>query len=494
VWGESMLYRSLGILLLGAGSTFWSSFISAQESMHGMMMPMMRTEEIKAPLLPHGAVLQEIAKLANQSQQPNLFKADVTAAPTETEFVTGIKTTVWAYNGSVPGPLIEVQEGDTVEIRFINELPQPSTIHWHGLPIPPEQDGNPMDPVLPGKVQTYRFTLPEGSAGTYWYHPHPHVYTAEQVYKGLAAPFIVRAKNDPLKNIAERNLMISDLKLNSDASIAENDGNDWMNGREGQFVLVNGQYQPVISVNGIERWRIWNASSARYLNLSLSGRKFTLVGTDGGLLEKPVRDLQKLLLGPAERVEIIVDASGQEGAVNLLAEPYTRGKMGRVAAEQTINIAAVNLLAGQSVAIPDVLRKIDDLGEVKATKKIVFSEVMSMANGQHSMAFLINGKSFDMDRVDFISRIHDVELWEIINDSDMDHPFHVHGTQFQVIGTELNNVRTAAPYRVWKDTVNVRSGETVRIKIRQDFPGLRMVHCHILEHEVQGMMAIQLVK
>ncbi len=76
----------------------------------------------------------------------------------------------------------------------------------------------------------------------------------------------------------------------------------------------------------------------------------------------------------------------------------------------------------------------------------------------------------------------------------MDHPFHVHGTQFQVIGTELNNVRTAAPYRVWKDTVNVRSGETVRIKIRQDFPGLRMVHCHILEHEVQGMMAIQLVK
>ena len=489
-----MLYRSLGILLLGAGSTLWSSFASAQESMHGMMMPMMRAETIKAPLLPHGAVLQEIAKLANQSKQANLFKADVIAAPVETEFVAGKKTTVWAYNGSVPGSLIEVNEGDTVEIRFINQLPQPTTIHWHGLPIPPEQDGNPMDPVLPGTEHSYRFTLPEGSAGTYWYHPHPHEYTAEQVYKGLAAPFIVRAKNDPLKNIPERNLMISDLKLNSDATIANNDGNDWMNGREGQFVLVNGQYQPVGEVKGTERWRIWNATSARYLNLSLGGRKFTLVGADGGVLEKPVRDLQKLLLAPAERAEIIVDATGQEGNVSLVAEPYNRGKMGHVAAEKSINIAAVSLLAGQSIAIPDTLRKIDDLGEAKATKKMVFSEAMSMANGQHSMLFLINGKSFDMHRVDFTSRIHETELWEIVNNSDMDHPFHIHGTQFQVVETELNGIRTPAPYKAWKDTVNARPGETVRIKMRQDFPGLRMLHCHILEHEVQGMMAIQLVE
>ena len=130
----------------------------------------------------------------------------------------------------------------------------------------------------------------------------------------------------------------------------------------------------------------------------------------------------------------------------------------------------------------------------KSIKKLIFTEIMSMANGQHSMEFLINGKSFDMSRIDFISRVHEVELWEISNQSDMDHPFHVHGTQFQVVETERNNVRTVTPYRAWKDTVNVRAGETVRIKIRQDVPGLRMVHCHILEHEVQGMMAIQQVK
>lgn len=489
-----MLYRFLGTLTLGVITSLWSTLAPAAELMPGMMMPMMRVEEVKVPLLPHGAVLQDIFKLPNRSKQPNFFKADITAAPTETEFVLGKKTIVWAYNHNLPGPLIDVQEGDTVEIKFINQLWQPSTIHWHGLPIPPEQDGNPMDPVPSGGTHIYRFTLPEGSAGTYWYHPHPHIYTAEQVYKGLAAPFIVRAKNDPLKDIPERNLMISDLKLTGEGSIADNNANDWMNGREGQFVLVNGQFQPVINVKGTERWRIWNASSARYLNLSLAGRKFTLVGTDGGLLEKPVRDVQKILLSPAERVEIIVDTLGQEGAINLQAEPYNRGKMGHVAAEQNINIASVNLITGQSIAVPETLRQIDDLGESKAVKKIVFTETMSMANGKHSMAFLLNGKSFDMDRIDFFSRLHEVELWEITNKSDMDHPFHVHGTQFQLVETEQNNIRTPAPYRAWKDTVNVRAGETVRIKIRQDYPGLRMLHCHILEHEVQGMMAMLQVK
>jgi bilirubin oxidase len=489
-----MLFRARGLLILAATFIVIIPPVSAQESMPGMMMPMMGRDTTTAPALPRGEMFQPIAKLENKSRQHNLFKADVIAAPAEVEFVAGKKTTVWAYNNSLPGSLIEVYEGDTVEITFINKLPQPSTIHWHGLPIPPEQDGNPMDPVLPGQSHTYRFTMPEGSAGTYWYHPHPHEYTAEQVYRGLAAPFIVRAKNDPLKDIPERNLMISDLKLTREGAIAGNDAMDWMNGREGQYVLVNGQFQPVINLQGTERWRIWNASSARYLNLSLSGHKFTLVGTDGGLLEKPVRDLQQLLLSPAERVEIIVDTLGQKGSVNLQLEPYNRGKMGHVAVEKTTKIATVNMLAGNSISIPDSLRKIDDLGATKSIKKIIFTEIMSMANGQHSMQFLINGKSFDMARIDFMSRTHEVELWEISNQSDMDHPFHVHGTQFQVAETERNNVRTVAPFRAWKDTVNVRAGETVRIKIRQDFPGLRMLHCHILEHEVQGMMAIQQVK
>jgi suppressor of ftsI len=438
--------------------------------------------------LPRGAELRELSKLANLSQQAGVFKAELIAAPLQVELLPGQPTTFWAYNGSIPGPLIEVREGDQLEIRFINRLSQPSTIHWHGLAVPSDQDGNPHDPVPPGGERTYSFSLPKGSAGTYWYHPHPHGFTAEQAFRGLAAPFIVRAADDPLADLPERHVLISDLKLNADGSIAENDSNDWMNGREGQFVLINGQHQPHIQLHGAERWRIWNACSARYLQLNLGGHSMNLVGTDGGLLEQP-QAIQGILLAPAERIEIVVQPTAQSSAIALTAEIYDRNKMGSVAAESILTLANVSLAAGQPTELPASLRKIADLGPATAQKQVVFSENMRMDNGQHQMDFLVNGKSFDMNRVDLTSKLGEVEMWELVNDSHMDHPFHIHGCQFQVIEHELNGLKSPAPMRAWKDTVNLRPRETVRVKMAQPFKGLRMFHCHILEHENQGMMA-----
>ena len=187
----------------------------------------------------------------------------------------------------VPGPMIEVFEGDTVRIRLENRLPQDTTVHWHGLPVPPSQDGNPMDPIAPGASRTYEFTLPVGSAGTYWYHPHTHEHTAEQVFRGMAGLFVVRSRTDPMPAaIEEKLLVISDLRLASDGSIPANTAMDWQNGREGNYVLVNGQYQPALSINPgqSQRWRILNATNARYLRLALDQHAFTLIGTDGGLL------------------------------------------------------------------------------------------------------------------------------------------------------------------------------------------------------------------
>lgn len=439
--------------------------------------------------LPRGAALGPLHRLSNQSSQPGLFKAELIAAPVQVELLPGQPTTFWAYNASIPGPLIEVSEGDRVEVRFINRLSQPSTVHWHGLPVPPEQDGNPHDPVPPGGERTYSFNLPKGSAGTYWYHPHPHGHTAEQAFRGLAAPFIVRASDDPLSGISERHLLLSDLKLNADGSIPDNDANDWMNGREGQFVLINGQHQPTLELRGPERWRLWNACSARYLKLNLGGHSFSLVGSDGGLLEQP-QAMTEILLAPAERIEIIVQPGSERRQFALTAEIYDRNKMGMVAAEQVITLAHVSLPAGQPVSLPAKLREIADLGPTSAHKRVVFSETMRMDNGQHRMDFLVNGKSFDMQRVDLTSKLGEVELWELVNDSHMDHPFHIHGCQFQVIEHELNGVKTPAPYRAWKDTINLRPRETIRIKMAQPFKGLRMFHCHILEHENQGMMGI----
>ncbi|MGV8899060.1 MAG: multicopper oxidase family protein, partial [Burkholderiaceae bacterium] len=200
----------------------------------------------------------------------------------------------------------------------------------------------------------------------------------------------------------------------------------------------------------------------------------------------------ELLLAPAERVEIIVDAGNNKGRVALVAAPYNRGKMGMVPAEKALNLLTVDfskvVAGGPQKPLPATLRRIDDMGSPKATKRVVFSEKMSMAGGQHSVKFMINGKQFDMQRIDLESRINQVELWEIVNESDMDHPFHIHGTQFQLVEREVNSKVTPAPYRAWRDTVNVQPGETVRIKLAQHFKGLYMFHCHILEHEGAGMM------
>lgn len=460
----------------------------------GMNLPGRQAQAVElAPVeaIPAGMPLNAIPRLFNESGQAGLFRGTLTAAPASISLIPGKTTTVWAYNASLPAPLIEVMEGDAVEIALHNRLPQPTTIHWHGLPVPPDQDGNPHDAVPAGETRVYRFTLPKGSAGTYWYHPHPHGDTPEQVFRGLAGPFIVRAADDPLHALPERLLVFTDLKLDAQGAIPNNDMNDWMNGREGQFVLVNGQRLPTLTLHpgGRERWRLVNACSARHLRLTLLEHAFTLVGTDGGLIERPQPGLREWLLAPAQRAEIVVTA-GAGASAQLVAAPYRRGKMGMVAPEKTMPLLTVVFGAGQATAaaLPERLRTITDFSPVKAKKRVVLSEVMSMGSGQHSMKFLINGNRFGMRRVDLVSKLGEVEEWEIVNDADMDHPFHLHGTQFVVIERKYQGKVSKEPFRAYQDTVQLRAQETVRIRCVQHFRGLRMFHCHILEHEGQGMM------
>lgn len=436
--------------------------------------------------LPSGKAHRSLSPLSNTAPQTGVFKAELRAAEHTFEFVPGKKTTFWLYNGQVPGPLIDVYEGTQVEIRFVNQLAQASTIHWHGLPVPPDQDGNPHDAVPAGSERTYRFILPPGSAGTYWYHPHPHGDTPEQVYRGLAGLFIVRAKEDPLAAFREQHLVISDLKLDVEAQIPDNTEFDWMDGREGQFVLVNGQREPRISIAGRQRLRIWNACSARYLRLAIPGQSFILVGTDGGLIERP-QALDEILLVPGQRIEVIV-GEGKTAEAQLKALIYDRNKMGPAREESERTLARLDFIPGAIPAIPASLREIADHGQDAAVKKVEFSETMSMEGGRHSMNFLVNGKTFDMQRIDLTSKAGEMEIWEISNNSHMDHPFHLHGTQFIVLDSSIKGARVPAPYRARHDTVNLRPDEILRIKTLQHDKGIRMFHCHILEHEGQGMM------
>lgn len=499
-------------LLAGTAAIFAGSAAAAGMKMDGMSgmgdmsgmggmsgmgdSPMTASKSDHAPVLPEGAAFRELPRLANAATEPGHLEATLTAAPATTVFALGLATPILGYNGGTPGPLIEATEGDHIRIHFANRLSEDSTIHWHGMPVPADQDGNPMDPVAAGADRIYEFDLPEGSAGSYWYHPHPHGKTAEQVYRGLAGPFIVRAKSDPIPAAyGDTTLFFTDLRLSADGTIPENGMADVMNGRVGDFVLVNGQKNPVLTVPAgtRRRFRLFNATSARFLKLDFGKTPMTIIGTDGGLLEAPVGGQKEVLLAPAERLVVVLDFS-EPGTWTLQTADYDRGWMGpgrhSEGGLKLLTVKVTKERAGPMPPLPARLRPIADLGPPSVTRRFVFSEAMSMDGSGMTMAFQINGASFDMNRVDVVSKVGQVELWEIANSADMDHPFHVHGTQFQVVETERDGKVANPPFRAWNDTVNVARGETVRILLRQDLPGPRMYHCHILEHEQLGMMGI----
>jgi bilirubin oxidase len=451
-----------------------------------------------ATTLPEGQPLRDLTRLANESTTIGSFRAKLAAGLAVARFAEGIDTPILGYNGMSPGPLIEVNEGDRVEIEFSNNIPgEESTIHWHGMPVPADQDGNPMDPVASGAKRTYAFDLPEESAASYWYHPHPHGKTAEQVYRGLAGVFIVKSKADPIPSeYGDTVLMFTDLRLAADGTIPVSTMADLMNGRVGDHVLVNGQKNPALSValGTKRRFRLYNATNARFLRLSFEG-SMKVVGTDGGLLAAPVT-VEGILLGPAERVELVVSFESP-GPAKLYTLDYDRGWMGQdrpVDGGMTLLTVDVSNEQAENVPpLPATLRAIAPFGAPTVTRQFVLTESIEEGAGGTSMGsdsmhmgspdmdmvsgsmgremaadgtgmeFLINGAAFDMRGVDVVSKAGDVELWEVVNQADMDHPFHVHGTQFQVVEHERDGKVMKPGYLSWKDTVNVAKGETVRL-------------------------------
>jgi suppressor of ftsI len=424
-------------------------------------------------------VLQNIASV------PNSVEVNLTAAPTRLSLAPGGTTDVWAYNGQVPGPTLEAREGDRVIVHFHNQLPEPTTVHWHGLHVPVTADGDPMSPVPPGGSFDYRFTLQPGTAGTYWYHPHPHHQTGFQVAKGLFGAIIIRAADDPLPAcFAEKLLLLSDNQFEQDGAIAEPGHHDFVNGREGSVLFVNGQIQPTIMIRSgeVQRWRIVNASAARYYRLALPGHTFLHVGSDGGLFERPVA-CADILIAPSERVEVLVQGSGAPASRSLLqALPYDRytAEFRPEDWQQPRELLTLQYSINPSVQPPDipaVLRPVVALDPARAT----ITHNLVLADGR------INGQRFSMQRVDLSAVLGDVAIWQIRNQDAMDHPFHLHGFSFQV----LDHDSVPEPFPAWKDTVNVRKGETVRFIVEyRDYPGQWMFHCHILDHEDHGMMGI----
>ncbi|MEO7966899.1 MAG: multicopper oxidase family protein [Gemmatimonadaceae bacterium] len=399
-------------------------------------------------------------------------EAPWTIAPGKT--VTG-----WTYNGHVPGPTIEVRVGDTVVVRLTNTLPESTTIHWHGLRIPAPMDGTEMsqNAVAPGESFEYRFTVPD--AGTFWYHAHTN--ETVQMERGLYGALIVRSEDEPMMD-GEQVLVLDDVSLSRRGDFAKFTGvMQRHNGRVGDVHLVNGREQPelTIAAGQVERWRIVNAASARYVLLAFGGRPFKMLGTTGGLLEAPVTTTAVLLV-PGARVDIAIGPFEEGEKIPVESLPYDRhAGGGKFASFATIQVSAART---STANIPERLRVIAPLAPSDAppTRQVRLGEKLSF---RHGMDFLINGEDYHNDTP---VTVGELQLWEVLNTSHMDHPFHLHGFFFQVLSAN----GTPPEFRSWEDTINLPPKSRLLIAwMPDDRPGNWMYHCHILEHHAAGMMA-----
>jgi FtsP/CotA-like multicopper oxidase with cupredoxin domain len=434
----------------------------------------------------HGASPESLAAYADarQSAQPeaggSVVRVELDAREIEWEFVPGTRTRAWSYGGEVPGPVLRANVGDVLEVHFTNRLPEPTTLHWHGLTLPAPMDGTDMvqHPVAPGETFVYRYLLRD--AGTFWYHPHMN--EAVQLERGLAGAIVVRGAGEPVLD-AERVLVLDDVTLDADGQVAA--PGSWIeqhDGRQGTVRLVNGRQEPGLDVAAgqVERWRIVNVASARYVRLSIGGREFTILGTDGGLIAAPYRT-REVLLAPADRVDLAVGPFAEGETVPIVALAYERGSVAR-AADEPFGTIRVGSARPSHASIPGRLRDIMPLASAAtaATREVRLGVRASPREGAE---FVINDEVHFRDEP---VRVGELQVWDLVNESHMDHPFHLHGFFFQVVAVD----GTPPAFLSWEDTINVAPRSRVRIAWKaDDRPGEWMYHCHILEHHAAGMMA-----
>lgn len=467
-------------------------------------------------------------RLATTPTPPTIYRSeggdlevDLTASQSQVT-LGGRSAKLMAYNQQVPGPQLQVRPGDRVQIRFTNALDQPTNLHYHGLHLPPTGlADDPFRTVAPGETAQYEFQIPDQHpSGFFWYHPHQHGLVAQQVFHGLAGTILVRGEDEApeLQSAQEAVLVLQDFDLDRRGQVQEPMPPFRMWGRQGSLITVNGQTQPRFSLpqDGLLRLRILNASASRVYQLQLADHPWWLAATDGLSLAAPFSQ-ESVILAPGERADLLVPGDQSPGSYALLSLPYDRGiaamakSMGHsvdtvlVEEPQTIaildygtsgdaspgNTSPGNTSSGsgeagtvRTVTIPTTLGTVETLPEPSIVREFVFDHGIDPETHD---PFLINGRAFGHHRVDVQAQVGTMEDWVLINKAGMDHPFHLHTNWFQVISRNGQ----PEPLRAWRDTVNLQAYETVRIRIPfRDFVGKTVYHCHILDHEDQGMMGI----
>jgi FtsP/CotA-like multicopper oxidase with cupredoxin domain len=441
---------------------------------------------------------------------------NLTMLPSGAEGGPPPQTPMWTYNGGVPGPIIRTKKGNRLIVHFKNSLPEPTTIHWHGVRVPNAMDGTRLaqNAVSPGGTFDYDFVVPD--AGTYWYHPH--LDSSAQVGFGLYGVLIVEDPKEPFLG-DDLVLVLSDVGVNADGSLRPADETGWFGdyfGREGNLELMNGKARSNLTLRmraGVpQRWRVLDASRSRFQRFTVPNVSLTRVAGDEGLSSAP-SPVTMVDLTPGEREEIY--AVARAPGITATATQHSVDRFHTGLPFPSAPLFAVEITDDPAweggLVLPSSLASIVPIDiSNAATREITLDDVLEGAGGavvdagRDAVSYLgINGKSprgacggLDAGSLDMsaiataVVEVGDTEIWNVTNNTTQDHPFHIHGYPFQVLSVG----GAPPPVLEWRDNVNVPAQGTLKLAVSfSDRPGNWMFHCHILDHADMGMMGLLVV-
>lgn len=463
-------------------------------------------------------------------------------------------TRLWGFEGQYPGPTFEARRGRPIAVRWENHLPSHhifkidphihgamppapevrTVAHLHGSRTTSDSDGLPEKWFTPGGSALYHYPNDQ-QAATLWYHDHALGITRLNVYAGLSGFYLLQDDKELRMNLPsgdyEVPLMLQDRTLDKQGQLVYSPTNEdgleipagvWAPEFFGQFPVVNGTIYPYMEVEPCRyRLRVLNGANSRFFNLFFNLAKaptdipllvsFHQIGTDGGFLSSPVK-LQKVLLGPAERADLIVDFSGLQGKTVTLSNNalapfpgWTVINSDRAPLYELMQFRVTRANSGKgrdfSLPPPRMLPALNEAESV-ATRDFVLTELMDKQG--RSLGLHINGEGYD-DPVSEFPKLGSIEKWRFINTTDDAHPMHLHLVQFRILERQGFNTATmiqtgkvelvgvvrppAANEAGRKDTAVVNPGEVLTIVVRfEGYTGRYIFHCHMLEHEDNDMM------
>lgn len=427
-------------------------------------------------------------------------------------FWQGVTTSTYCFNDSrFWGPTLIFEQGDLVQINVKNNLDEPTTVHWHGLHLPPAMDGGPHSEIPAGGTWKPSFVV-KNNAATYWYHTHPHELTQKQLTNGAGGLIIIK---DPVEaklalprtyGVDDLPLVLTSRRFHRDNQFSSDGDSD----KYGDFLLTNGTLDAQVSLPAqFVRLRLLNAEIERGYDIGFSDKRtFYVIATDGGLVDKPI-PIKRMKLMVGERVELLVDLGADKpgSTLDLMTynskqpfgfpggEPGSSSPNGSFLNNLDFRLLRINITeptANPITKLPDQLTKNHFWSDSDVTQR---RTVSINRVGPPEREFAFDKKYFDMHAINHVVKLGDVEAWTITNDRTFGHSFHIHDVQFKIVARSDGPVLDYE--QGWKDTFYIpRSASVTFIAKFENFADDTvpfMYHCHMSNHEDGGLMGQFLV-